>query len=200
MIKKFVLGTAFAAAGLALVGAGAGATFTDATHSVQKVSAGTLNVTVSADADGAITSWDGKSVELPAAADLPSTFKTDAIPVVITNSGTVTANEVWLGMSVAPTTSAADAALLDQLNVCIFSPYIDEQNWGGVVWNGKLTDLVASGQQVTGPVKPGDTDQYTTEFYAGNVTTKCGDHTTASLTNDAQGGSVTPTVTVTYHG
>ncbi len=187
------------AVGLALVGVGAGATFTDATNSTQTIQAGTLNMTLSTNAPGATTSTDGKSVTLADASPVGSTFKTDAVTFEITNAGTLTANEIWLNGSDTNGGSAADQALLAQTNVCIYSPYIDSSNPGGVVFDGLLSRFENGGQQVTGPVAPGQHDHYTAEFYAGNVTTKCGAETSPDLTNDAESGSITPTVTLHYN-
>lgn len=185
-------------AGLALIGAGAGATFTDATHSSQHILAGTMDVRVG------LTGGDhasfGKTVTLPDASPTNSTFQTAATEFEIWNNSNITVQEVWVNGSAAGRSTAADDALFNQTNVCIYSPNNGPSNPGGVVYDGKLSNFVATGQQVMGPLAPGATDHYTAEFYAGNVTTQCGAETTASLDNSAQGGTITPQVDVSYNG
>jgi predicted ribosomally synthesized peptide with SipW-like signal peptide len=186
------------AATLAVVGVGAGATFTDSTHSTQKIQAGTLNMRVTS-ADGS-TSGDGKTVTFPDAAPVNSTFKTAAHTVVIHNAGDITAQEVFLGASHTTPGGANDNALLNQMYVCVYSPSSPNGGPGGVVFNGPLTSLESSGQQVAGSVSPTETDQYTAEFYAGDVTTSCGASNAPSLDNAAQGGIVSPMITLSYQG
>jgi len=184
-------------AGLALIGAGAGATFTDATHSSQHILAGTMNVQIGFAGDP--TSF-GKSVTLPDASPTNSTFKTAATQFEIQNNGNITVQEVWMKGSEAARSSAADLALFNQTHLCVYSPFIDSSNPGGVVYDGTLSNWVSSGQQVMGPLAPGAKDHYTAEYYAGNVTTACGAESTPSLDNSAQGGTMTPQVDLTYNG
>lgn len=199
--RKIAMIASMGVAGLCLIGAGAGATFTDATNSVQTITSGTLNMQLSAPDDpNATTSSDGKTVTLESASPVGSTFKTAPVSFEILNAGTITANEILIKGSETDGGKAADQALLGQMNVCIYSPYIDSTNPGGVVFDGRVSTFDASGQQVEGPVAPGGKDHYTAEFYAGDVTTACGAETSPSLDNSAQGGTVTPTVTLSYTG
>lgn len=191
-----VLGSA--AATLGVIGLGAGATFTDATHSVQKIQAGTLSMTVTSP-DGA-TSADGKTVTFNDAAPVGSTFATAPHVITITNNGNIAADEVFLGASHTTPGGARDLALLHQLYVCVYSPPSTNGGPGGVVYNDKLTSLESGGQQIAGHVPPGETDSYTAEYYAGNVTTKCGASTAPSLTDEAQGGVVSPSIDISYTG
>lgn len=197
--------------GIASIGAGAGATFTDATHSVQTITAGTLDVTLSS--PGATSGNNTKTLTLADFGPTASTFTSPASIITITNNGTVKANEVWMGVSNAGPSAAADAALWSQLSLCIYSPPSSNGGPGGVVFNGLVTTLQAmnggKGQQVAGYVGPDGSpiDAYTTQFYAGESTTPCGTAsfggtyaTPPSLTDAAQGGVVTPTVTIQYEG
>jgi len=196
--------------GIAAIGAGAGATFTDATHSVQTITAGTLDVRLSSPA--ATAGDNSKSLTLAGFGPTGSTFKTDASSITITNYGTLAAQEVWVGVSAAALTGA-DAALWSQLSLCIWSPPSINGGSGLTVFNGLVSTLEAmnggKGQQVAGFVGPNGppTDAYTTEFYAGLNTTACGNNayggqyaTPPSLTDAAQGGVVTPSVNIAYEG
>ncbi|HUX71442.1 MAG TPA: hypothetical protein VMV41_13080 [Cellulomonadaceae bacterium] len=197
--------------GVASIGVGVGATFTDATHSVQTITAGTLDVTLSS--PDATSGNNTKTLTLADFGPTASTFKTPASIITITNNGTVKANEVWIGVGNAGPAAAADAAMWSQLSLCIYSPPSLNGGVGGVVFNGLVSTLQAmnsgKGQQVAGYVGPNGppTDAYTAEFYAGLNTTSCGNAsyggtyaTPPSLTDAAQGGVVTPTVTIQYEG
>ena len=188
--------------GLATVGAGTGATFTDQTKTAQTITAGTLNVVVEANG------LSGKSITLPAIQHVASVFDAPAIPVTIHNIGDLTANPVYLGLDVANSGNANDNALRDGVNVCITSPNPSPS----IIFNGPLTTLAAMngglGQQIAGPLAPNATDAYSAEFYAGMKTVACGLDTyggtlpgvPASLTDAAQGGTVTPVIKVSYEG
>ena len=199
--RKIAILGGMGVAALALIGAGASATFTDSTHSNQTIQAGTMNVTLSSNAPGAVQSQDGKTVTLANAAPVNSTFKTAASTFEISNDGDITVQEVFIkGSRQAPGFNANDDALFNQTNVCVYSPFIDNNNPGGVVYDGSLSNFVSNGQQVAGPLAPGAKDHYTAEYYAGNVTTACGDETSPSLDNSAQGGTITPQVDLSYTG
>lgn len=190
-IRSTIVVLGSAAATLAVVGLGAGATFTDATHSVQKVQAGTLNMTLNSP-DGT-QSADGKTLTLREADPVGSSFATAPYEITITNSGTIAASEVHLGASDTTPGHGNDAALRNQMYVCVFSS-------GQTAFNGKLTDLEANGLTIQGTVAPGGTDSYTAEYYAGTATTKCGASAAPSLDNAAQGGLVTPSIDLGYEG
>ncbi|HEY8300930.1 MAG TPA: hypothetical protein VIG48_03435 [Jatrophihabitans sp.] len=197
-VRKIAMMIGMGTAGLCLVGAGAGATFTDSTHSNQTITAGSMNMQLSA--PGGTVSSDGKTVTLPATGPTNSTFKTDATPFEITNAGNIPVNEVFIKGSEAPGATSADQALFNQTSICVYSPAIDSNNPGGVVFNGPLSQFVSSGQGVYGPLAKGAKDHYTAEYYAGKVTTACGDVNTPSLTDAAQGGTITPQVDLSYEG
>jgi hypothetical protein len=197
-IRSAVVVLGSAAATLAVVGLGAGATFTDATHSVQKIQAGTLSMTVTSPQGS--TSGDGKTVSFPDADPVGSSFATAPHVITITNTGNIAASEVFLGASHTLPGNATDHALLGEMYVCVFSPPSTNGGPGGVVFNGPLTSLESGGQQISGHVPAGETDSYTAEYYAGSVTTACGASTAPSLTNDAQGGIVSPSIDISYEG
>src|SRR5487761_1277322 len=82
-------------AGLALIGAGAAATFTQNTTSSQKITAGTMNVVLSA--DGAAGN-NTPSITLADLGPVNSSFET-ATQITIHNNGNLTVNEINLQLS-----------------------------------------------------------------------------------------------------
>ena len=186
--NKFLAAGALGVAALGLVGVGTGASFTDAVHTTQKVTAGTLDMRLSSTADGASISNDGKTVSFKDLGPTQSTFSSGAQPATIKNVGNIDANAILLSADDARDSNAASNALRDELWVRIISPI-----GGGVAYDGTLANLEAHPLQLTGPVPPQGTDSFTTEFYAGSGNAP-------SLDNAAEGGVVTPTITVTYSG
>jgi predicted ribosomally synthesized peptide with SipW-like signal peptide len=187
--NKFLAAGALGVAALGLVGVGTGASFTDAVHTTQKVTAGTLNMQLSTTASGASVSNDGKTVSFKDLGPTQSTFSSGAQPATITNAGNISANAIQLSASDVRGSDPASDALRNELYVRIISPI-----GGGVAYDGTLTGLEANPLTLTGPVPPnGGTDSFTTEFYAGGGQAP-------SLNNAAEGGVVTPTITVTYSG
>lgn len=181
--KKLVVAIAGGASAFALIGVGAGASFTDAVAASQTITAGTMNV-------GIDQAYGAKSYALSATAPEASTFTTGAQPVTIRNNGNIAVN----AFQVSATDLSNNAALKSGLWVKITS-YNAEDEAGGsnVVYDGTLAGLEASALTVTGPITAGHTDQMEVEFYAGYGLAP-------SLPNEAQGGSITPTITVTYSG
>lgn len=208
--RKFLTAGAIGVAAFALIGAGASATFTDAANSAQKITAGTMSLY--AHSVGGSTSPDGRTVTLPAFGPTGSTFETTNQPVLITNNGNVTVTELEIRLSDANDGSANAVALRNQVNVCMWS-----DPW--IVANGPLTTGEAlSPAVVLNPVDlaPGETETMYVDFYAGKNSARCGGlvsssgpntasrwgsySTPASLTNAAQGGVVTPTMTFNFIG
>jgi predicted ribosomally synthesized peptide with SipW-like signal peptide len=200
-------------AGLALIGAGAAATFTQNTTSSQQITAGTMNVTLSAPgASGNNTA----NIALANVGPVGSTFTTPATVVTITNNGNIPVSEIAL--QVGDTTN--NATLKSEAWACFYSD-------GQLLVNEPLTTVEGYGAAtVGGAIAPGATDTYTFVIYAGSIDNGCGAtftgfsgsaYTTnepyggaaptfgpntgaADLTNAAQGGVLTPTLTVTYSG
>ena len=205
------------ALGVATIGVGAGASFTDAVHSTQVITAGTMNVTISGPAG---TRTDGKTVTLPAPAPVGSTFETNLITLTVKNSGDVPIHATKISMGESHDTGNAHSnALADQLNVCIQSTDSSGGPW--TEGNGPLKAAVALGV-VQNPtlLNPGDTLTVSMTFYAGKDSANCrhihsdGTNTTAAwdaylggpytrpaaLTDAAQGGVVVPTLTFAFEG
>ena len=201
--RKLVVAIAGGAAALSLIGVGAGATFTDAVAATQSVNAGTMNLGID-QAGGA------KSYTLPSTAPVGSTFTTGPQLVTTRNNGNITVNSVKLSASDVNN----NTALHDAVYVEIDS--YTAPNFGGqkvVAYNGPLSGLEASGQDIAGPVLPGQTDPFYVTFYAGTNGANAGGATdvgygndldngadTAGLPSAAQGGTLIPTITVTYNG
>jgi hypothetical protein len=205
-----------AVAGAAFIGSGAGATFTTATTSSQKVTAGTLHVAVSA--SGATCANGDASgchaLTLPDVGPVSSTFDSSPSVVTVKNTGNIPAVFDSIQMSETHGADTASGVLRNEMNVCIKST---DASGTWVEGNGPLTKAISLNPTVKeNPVtlQPGQTATYQVEFYAGQdsncgTVSSDGSHTAAawgayntpaSLTNDAQGGVVTPTLTFNFTG
>jgi hypothetical protein len=209
--------------GIAAVGMGAGATFTDAVHANQTITAGTMQLTVTT-SRGTVSS-DGRTVILPSFGPVGSTFETDQNLIRVRNTGNIPATTAAFQLGETHGIGAASRALLNQMNVCIMSTDPDSIPNPGT-WtegNGPLTTGIALTPSVAeNPVvlQPGQSMTFSVGFYAGQNSTHCGAfsssgpntlaawdgydggpyHTPASLTPAAMGGVVTPTLTFSFTG
>lgn len=187
--------------GIAAVGAGIGATFTDSTHSLQTISTGSIDMTLSSGYAGVTKSADGKTLTLPASGLNGWAFKTVLVPITITNNGTSTAKKTSIAVTDNLTTAspAADIALRNQMYVCIVSP---ADAAGVIIYDGLVKNVAT--RTLTGAILPKGTDTYSAEFYAGQQATACTGKSGAvtpvltGLNNNAQNGSVTPSVTLNF--
>ena len=182
--------------GLAGIGAGAGATFTDQVHAQQTITAGTLGVSVTS--TNGSTSPDGRTVTLNAFGPTSSTFSTTST-VNVNLTGNIPATEVRL-TAAAIANNGAGSALRGEMYVKIFSS-------SATFYNGTLAALVAGGPYDLGNGTVPDSFQVT--FYAGGADQSDGtdghgsapvSFTPASLSNAAQGGQVTATITLDVIG
>ena len=176
-------------AGLALIGTGAGATFTDNVNAQQQITAGTLSMTVDSNAPGSST--DGKTVTLAPVGPTQSTFTTGRQLITTTNSGNITASAITLSLDAS---NNNNPALLDQVWVKIES--WSAPNQGGslaTAYDGPLSGLAGHPMAIMGDVPAGDTDPFYVTFYAGSGAAP-------SLTNAVEGSYVVPRVTVSYNG
>lgn len=187
--RRIAFAAALAVAGLGLVGAGAGAQFTDAVTVQQHITAGTIDVQLTSSDQSVTFSHDGKTATFADLGPTQSTFSSGAIPTTITNHGTATASAITLTANDIAGLGANSAALADQLCVRVISPAVG----GTVAYDGPLSGLQAHPLSIQGDIPAGGTDSFTTEFYAGSGACP-------SLTNAAQGGDVHPSVTVNYVG
>jgi hypothetical protein len=198
--KKIIVGLAGGVAALSLIGAGAGATFTDSVSAAQSVNAGTLHLGID-QAGGA------KSYTLPATAPEGSTFTTGPQLVTTRNNGNITANAITLSATDVSNNAALKAALYVEID-----SYTQPDQGGQkvVAYNGPLTGLESNPQAIAGPVAPGQTDPFYITFYAGQNGANASGAADVGYGNNldnstdlppaAQGGSVIPTITVTYNG
>jgi hypothetical protein len=214
--KALAVGTMGVAA-LALVGTGAGATFTDSVHDTQSIQAGTMNMQIRG--DGTV-SPDGKSITLPAFGPTGSTFESTKQVVTITNSGNIPATSAAIQMTESHTGTANNNALAAQTNVCIMS-HDPSGTW--TEGNGPLSTAVALNptvKQNSVVIQPGQSITVWVTYYAGQDSANCSEvssdgpstkanwdgyqghayQTPASLTNAAQGGTITPTMTFSFTG
>ncbi len=195
MFKKFVTLGGVGLAGLALIGAGATATFTQSTTSNHPVQAGTMNVVLS----GAGTlSTDQRTLTFAPLGPTGSSFVYAQL-VNVKNVGDIPANFVYETL-----TAAGGSDLIAGLHVCISSD--------NILYNGPLSSAPV-GQQLAGPLAAnGGTDKYTVTIYAGDQVTPCGTGVAMgalqpgvtspapSLPNAAQGQSVTIGVRMDFEG
>lgn len=180
--RKLLTVGALGVASFALIGAGATATFNDSVRAEQAIAAGRMNITI-AGPNGRSTPG-GKTLTLPAVSPVGSTFSTGAQLVTVTNNGTVESDLATLVV----TAPANNDALADGLRVRIV------QTPGGpdpsFSFDGTLAELQdpAAVAALSLKIAPGESTSATVEFYADD------------LDNSAQGGVVTPTLTVGFKG
>jgi len=176
-------------AGIALIGWGAAATFTDTVHSTQTITAGTASaVLYSADAtNGCTTAAIAEaypsichSVTLPDVGPVGSTFDTTPSSVFVVNDGNIKITEAAFQFSDS-TNGTPGNYLQNQMYVCVGSdPGSGGSGAGGetVVANGAFTTGLGLSPSVTliGPPLPafGDQDEFNMEFYAGENSATCG--------------------------
>jgi hypothetical protein len=218
--RKILIAGALGVAALALIGTGAGATFTNSVNATETITAGTMNLQITDGAGGAV-STDGHSVTLSALAPTGSTFETDHKVITVKNTGNITVKSLAFQMSESHVGTANNNALLAQTNVCIESTDTSGGPW--TEGNGPLSTAVALTPTVgQNPVTlvPGQSMTFSVDFYAGQDSSQCkpitsdgsktstawngyqghGYQTPASLTNAAQGGVVNPTLTFSFTG
>lgn len=216
--RKFLTAGAIGVAAIALIGAGASATFTDSVDATRTITAGTMNVQITDGAGGTVYN-NGKSVSMPFG-PVGSTFITPHKIITITNNGNITVKSFAFQMTESHVGTANNNALLAQTNVCIQSTDLSGGPW--TEGNGPLTTAVALVPTVAqNPVTliPGQSMTFSVDFYAGmnslcnpvhsdgpntahawDVSVGHGYQMPASLTNAAQGGVVTPTLTFSFTG
>jgi predicted ribosomally synthesized peptide with SipW-like signal peptide len=213
-------------AGLGLVGAGAHAVFTATTTSAQTITAGTLSLVLQAtNPDGSeVTGYNTNSITFAPQAPVASSFVTAPQLITIYNNGNVTATEISMKLTDPyNVANAASAALDSQTWVCMYSD-------GELAFNEPMTTVEGYGSVVIGAqtIAPQATDSYTVVFYAGSADSGCGptftgisgdtytnfeaytppnpalgtnpDPLALPLTSAAEGGTITPTFTVSYSG
>jgi hypothetical protein len=221
--RKVLTAGAVGVAALALIGTGAGATFSDAVHVNTPLTAGTMNVQI---ISGGNISADHKSVTLAPVGPTGSTFESAHQLITIKNNGDIPATADHFQMTESHVGTANNNALLAQTNVCIMST--DPASVvGGGTWtegNGPLTTAIGLNPTVkenTIVLHPGETMTFSVDFYAGRDSANChadysdgpgteaawtsyqggaAYHTPASLTDAAQGGTITPTLTFAFTG
>ncbi len=167
------------ALGIALVGVGASAQFTTSVSSGQKITAGTLHMSVwSNDATNGCTGATNHctSVTLPSVGPVGSTFESPQYIVHVTNTGNIAATFDAFQLSVpTPASGSASASLLAETNVCLSSADSPTTTGRGawVEGNGPLATAIALHPTVKeNPivVQPGDSVTYAVIFYAGQDT------------------------------
>lgn len=197
-IRKMAMLGVSGVAGLGLVGVGSHAAFTQNTTSDQQIQAGTMKVVLS---EGPANSSSGPTLTLSSVGPTGSSFTTGDHTITITNESNIPVNEIMATPGDNVAAGAANTALAGEAYLC-------EVSSGEVIYNGPLH--AAPAQQIAGTLAATATDNYTVNVYAGTETTACGSVTSAgatavsgpstapSLSNDAEGGVIDPTLTVSY--
>jgi predicted ribosomally synthesized peptide with SipW-like signal peptide len=210
-------------AALGLVGAGAHAVFTATTTSAQTISAGTLSLVLQATNPGGgdVAGYNTNSITFTPQPPVASSFVTAPQLITIYNNGNVTATEISMKLTDPINVANLPSAALDsQTWVCMYSD-------GELAFNEPMTTVEGYGSVVIGAqtIAPQATDSYTVVFYAGSADSGCGPTFTgisgdtytsfeaysgtpalgvnsgaASLNSAAEGGTITPTFTVSYSG
>jgi predicted ribosomally synthesized peptide with SipW-like signal peptide len=223
-LKAVALTGVMSLAGLGLVGAGAHAVFTATTTSAQTITTGTLSLVLQATnpLGGDVDGYGTNSITFKPQAPVASSFVTAPQLITIYNNGNVTATEISMKLTDPyDSTNVASAALDNQTWVCMYS---DNE----LAFNEPMTTVEGYGSVVIGAqtIAPQATDTYTVVFYAGSADGGCGptftgisgdtytsfeaytppnpalgtnpDPLALPLTSAAEGGTITPTFTVSY--
>lgn len=188
-LRNVAAAGALGIAGLGLVGLGAHAVFTQDATSSQVITAGTMNVVLSAPyAAGNGT----QALQLAAYGPVGSSFSTGDQTITITNNGNVAVTGIGFSFGEGSSYGAnTPSAYLDQqAQICVFK--------GSTIYNGPFAGFSPS--SISDTINPGNTDTYVVNVYAGNTTTACGYSSSAPLTNAAIGGVIDPTITLTFTG
>ena len=221
-LKTMAMTGVMSLAGLGLIGAGAHATFTTSTTSSQQVSAGTLSVVLSSPT--ATSGNNTTALTLPSVTNVGSSFISGAQLITITNNGTVTANEINLKV-----TDSGSSALQTEMYLCLYSDSTTVFN-GTVAADEALGNMAIGGSiaptatdSYTAVFYAGDentgcgnvsgyqygtvdaTDGALTTWPVGATAPDAGSpvgysNLAGTLGNDAQGGTDTVTITVSYSG
>ncbi|HUZ39981.1 MAG TPA: SipW-dependent-type signal peptide-containing protein [Acidimicrobiales bacterium] len=211
--RNLAMTGALSVAGLGMIGVGAHAVFTQDTTSAQSITAGTMNVTLNSAT--ATAGWNTPNLTLATANAFESSSFAEVSNVTITNNGNIPVSEVALKISDVNNNADMQGALW----ACIYSD-------GELLVNEPLTTIEGYGSAVVGgSIAAGGTDSYSVVIYAGTTDGGCGAAFTGfsggaytsnepysgtpafgtnpaalSLDNGAQGGTVIPTLTVSYTG
>jgi hypothetical protein len=163
----------------------------------QSITAGSMSVAVSSPTG--TQSADHRTVTLADVGPTGSTFAAIS-HVDITNTGNIPATEVQLSASAVTGGGAAGVALKGEMYVKIISS-------GQTFYNGTLSGLIAGGPYSLG--NGSLPDNFDVTFYAGGPAQADGTDghgsaasafTPASLLNDAEGGSVIPSISIVVNG
>jgi predicted ribosomally synthesized peptide with SipW-like signal peptide len=205
--RKFFIVGAMGVGAMALIGAGASATFTASTDSNQTITAGTIRVVLSSPTSiGCHDATNGcTTLAFPTVAPVGSTFETATHRVTITNVGNIPVSERVMNLTDSNDSSSASLHLRAQMNVCVrSSDNTTNSRW--VVANGPLIKGESLSPAVImnqGPslelAANGGTDFYEVSFYAGQDSacgrvTSAGSHTAEAwgvphIDGDPAGGS-----------
>ena len=189
--RKFLAAGAAGVAALALIGAGASATFTDSVAATQAINVGTLSLNIRPVADNSATQVSEKALTLNPIGPTASSFSTSPVAFRVNNTGDITAKTYQLGL-----TQTNNDPSLANLVVKITSHNPTASAPGNIpstIYEGTIAGFNAV--SLTGDLTAAGTstsyDQYEISFKTADG---------ASLGNEDMGKTITPTITVTYQG
>jgi predicted ribosomally synthesized peptide with SipW-like signal peptide len=203
-LTRIAMSGAAGVMGLGLIGVGAHAAFTANTTSHQSVNAGSLSMVFT---DPGVTGTGTTSVTLPAQTNNATSFTTGTVKLTVKNAGTLDAYNILSTIGVSNGGGGPTGALENESYVCLVAT--NGTATGTVFYNGPLAGAPHS-QAVAGTEKPGTTAWYILNVYAGTEHTQCGTvsaygaaaapgtSTEPALTNNAEGGTITVTETLSY--
>ncbi len=204
-------------AGLGLVGAGAHAVFTTSTASSQTITAARMNVVLSSSCATSATN-NTDNLTLVNEAPVGSSFETSPCVIQVNNNSAIPVTYMTIALSAANDGTTAGATLESETFACFYGPEVNT-NIGIIGFNESVPAAIAQGAVgVSGTIPAYGTDTYIMVFYAGPTTdTGCGTNVPSyslvpypngdgmnpaatALDSSAEGGSFTPTLTLTYSG
>jgi hypothetical protein len=164
--RKILLAGAVGVSALALIGTGAGATFTDSVDATQTITIGAMRLQVTSPTG--IVSADGRTVTMPAVGPVGSIFETKNSVITIKNVGDLPVKPMSFQMRETHAENDASRALVNQVNVCIKA----SDMYGGtfIQGNGPLMNGVKQATNATrflSPLPVGASMTYSVDFYAG---------------------------------
>jgi hypothetical protein len=208
-IRNIAIFGAIGVAALALIGAGAAATFTQNTGSSQTVTAGTMAVVLtSPDAPGCTTVADAcQTLTLTAvSAPVSSTFDTTADIITVHNTGNIPVVYSSVALSDNSPSVGPNATFASETGVCLWSDGSNVTNQSNANYSHTYMSYTAADAPTGYVIAAGGTDTYSVDMFAGMDSTVCGavsdygTYAATSLTNAAQGGSFSETVTLGFTG
>jgi hypothetical protein len=225
-LRTVALAGVMSLAGLSLIGAGAHAVFTTDTTSAQTISAGNLSLVLNGPVGTSWPGNGTPNMTLPSVGPVGSSFISPAQVITITNNGSLTASEINLQVTDSPGNSDG-TALAKEMSMCVYSdsyvlfngPLAADEMLGNMAIVGTIapgaTDTyqavfyagdeptgcgnVSGYQWATADATSGPYTTYPVGASAPDAGSPVGySNLAGTLQDDAEGGTDTVSVTITY--